>query len=264
MIERCRKFAFGSAIAFVFAISVQLSPAAQAINASGPPKPSPTVPFVGCKSDGQVGPLKSPIGRRKVVSLPAKSVQQLAYYKAEYGAGALAPRDWYCFSTYGSNGSTLYISPTPPNPADLFSTTWKGIAGPAIQISSSIGDTSGRFEVAQIIARVFPGYKEFVRNVIEEGIEPASSFPFGPYPKDKLTYRSPKIVEYETPADTDGLGTNSRLQKSADPIRGTAILVGQVPDLVLLSVRLPPQQRNLTRIIMQQVEYDAAHPTKSN
>jgi hypothetical protein len=75
--------------------------------------------------------------------------------------------------------------------------------------------------------------------VIALGIEPASDFPFGPYPNDKLTYKNKETVEYETPAHTDGLGTASRLQKNADPIRGAAILVGPDTDLLSLSVRLP-------------------------
>ena len=40
---------------------------------------------------------------------------------------------------------------------------------PAIQLSYSIGDTSGRFEVARIVARVFPKYQGYVQHVIAEG-----------------------------------------------------------------------------------------------
>jgi hypothetical protein len=67
------------------------------------------------------------------------------------------------------------------------------------------------------IARVFPAHRAFVRKVIAEGIEPTSDFPFGPYPNDKLTYKNKEMVEYETPAHKDGLGTQSRLQKSYWP-----------------------------------------------
>jgi hypothetical protein len=34
--------------------------------------------------------------------------------------------------------------------------------------------------------------------LIAEGIEPESDFPFGPYPKDKLIYKSEELVEYQT------------------------------------------------------------------
>jgi len=215
------------------------------------------VPFVGCASDGQAGPLQAPAGQSKLVGIPAGVGQRLAYYKAEYGAGVLAPRGWHCFSAYGSDGSNLFVSPDPIDPKAPFSDSWKGFSGQAIQISDIVGGTSGRFEVAQIIARVFPDYKAFAENVIAEGIEPASSFPFGPYPKDKLTYRSKSIVEFETPANAQGLGTRSRLQANANPIDGVAILSGEETDLVLLSARLSERDHDLIPTIVEQVEKES-------
>ncbi len=216
------------------------------------------VPFVGCASDGQMGPLKAPAGKSKAVAIPAGVAARLAYYKAEDGDGVLAPRGWHCFSTYGSNGSNLFVTPDPIDPKAPFSDSWKGFSGQAIQISYSSGGTSGRFEVAKIIARVFPEYKAFAENVIAEGIEPASSFPFGPYPTDKLTYRSKSVVEFETPANTAGLGTDSRLQSNASAIDGVAILSGADTDLVLLSGRLSEKDHDLIPLIVQQVESEAA------
>ncbi len=70
-----------------------------------------SIPFVGCGSDGQLGPVKAPQGQRKLVAISADLAQQLAYYKSEYGIGVVAPRGWHCFGTYGSNGSTLYVTP---------------------------------------------------------------------------------------------------------------------------------------------------------
>lgn len=243
----------------VFLVACLFGPCVPAALAASAPKAEVPVPFVGCKSDGQVGPLKAPVGKSMVVSISTEAAEKLAYYKAEDGFGVLAPRGWYCFGTYGSNGETLYVSPGPIRGDEVLSAEkWKGFSGPAIEASRQIGDTSGRFEVAKAIARVFPAHDAFVRKVIEERIEPASAFPLGPYPKDKLTYRSKSIVEYETPADTTGLGTQSSLLKNADPIRGVAILVGQVPDLVYLAVRLPPEARDLAPIIVQQVERNAA------
>jgi len=178
-----------------------------------------TVPFIGCKSDGQVGPLKAPKGSAKIVSLSPELARELAYYKAEEGIGVLAPRGWYCFGTYGSNGSNLYVAPEPIDPKLVFTTDkWTGFAGPVIQLTVEDGGTSGRFGVAEVIARVFPAHMSFVQDVINEGIEPASSFPKGPYPNGKLTYKSKEIVEYDTPANTEGLGTKSWLQKNDQPI----------------------------------------------
>jgi hypothetical protein len=179
---------------------------------------------------------------------------QLAYYEAEDGPGVLAPRGWNCFEAYGSNGGSLLVAPQPINSELVFSDNWKGFDGPAVQLSVDSGGTSGRFEVAEIIARVFPAYKAFVTRVIAEGIEPASSFPFGPYPKDKLIYKSNKIVEYQTPPNTDGLGTKSRLQKNSIPISGVAILEGADTNLIQLSARLPLDLADLTPTIIQQVE----------
>jgi hypothetical protein len=117
-----------------------------------------------------------------------------------------------------------------------------------------------------MIARVFPAHRSFVRKVIAEDIEPASNFPSGPYPNDKLNYKSKEFVEYQTPPQTEGLGTQSRLLKNADPIGGIAMLVGEdpktgePPSLLFLAVRLPSQMTNLTSAIIQQTEYEGTHP----
>lgn len=222
------------------------------------------IPFVGCRSDGQLGPMQAQRGTSRRVPIAAGAAQRLAYYKAEDGDGVLAPRGWYCFGTYGSNGETLYVSPDPVQGADLLSPEWKGFTGPVVQLSGESGDTSGRFGVARMMARVFPSRRGFVRKVIAEGIEPAATFPFGPYPADELTYQGKDLVEYETPPETEGLGTQSRLLKGSDPIRGLAILVGDVPDLVYLAVRLRPGMADLSPIIIQQAEQKAAKTSPKN
>jgi hypothetical protein len=212
------------------------------------------VPFVGCKSDGQEGLLTAPKGTPKAVDLSSELAGRLAYYKAEYGSGVLAPRGWYCFSTYGSNGSSLFVSSEPIDEKQFFSSDWKGFAGPVIQVADSSGDTSGRFTVAKIIARIFPDRMKFVSDVVSEGIEPASSFPVGPYAADKLQRRGKEIVEFETPANTKGLGSQSLLVINSSPIQGVAILSGEGPDLVQLSMRLPNNYQSLSRAITQQLE----------
>ncbi|MGO9438183.1 MAG: hypothetical protein ACLP00_28260 [Terracidiphilus sp.] len=221
------------------------------------------VPFVGCKSDGQVGPQDAPIGKPKTIAISPQLAQRVAYYKASDGEGVLGPRGWYCFGTYGSSGSNLYVTPMPLKSADLFSNSWKGISSFGIQISVSNGDTSGRFEVAQIIARVFPAHSAFVRRVIAEGVEPSTSFPYGPYPADKLTYKSKETVEYITPPNTEGLGTKSFLIKDADPIDGVAILTGEELSLTHLSVRLSPEMSDLLPVIIRQVEQDISQSVSS-
>jgi hypothetical protein len=50
------------------------------------------------------------------------------------------------------------------------------------------------------------------------------------------------------------------LLKSAAPIYGVAILVGDVPDLAYLAVRLPAEMDDLVLPIIQHVERDAEKP----
>lgn len=217
------------------------------------------IPFVGCKGDGQVGPEAAPRGGIKRVQIDAAAAPRLAYYKAASGPGVLGPLGWFCFATYGSNGSTLYVSPTPLSSAVLFSDQWKGFTGSAIQLSVSIGDTSGRFAVARMIARVFPSRSRFANEVARERIEPADDFKHEPFPADRMTYRSRNVVEFETAAGQPGLGTGSWLTVNGRPIRGVAILVGETPDLVQLSMRLPDDAGNLYQLVVHQVEADAVH-----
>ncbi len=209
------------------------------------------------------GPQPAPSGKSLAAAIPASVAQGLAYYKAEYGPGALAPRGWNCFSIYGSDGSNLYVTPDPIDTTMLSSLDWKGFTGQVVEVSDLDGGTSGRFEVAKVIARVFPAYKTFAQNVIAEGIEPASDFPFGPYPNDKLTYRGKNIVEFDTPPNAQGLGTDSRLQMNASPIDGVAIIAGADTDLVQLSARVPATDSDLIPAMVAQVESDAA-ATPSN
>jgi hypothetical protein len=120
------------------------------------------------------------------------------------------------------------------------------------------GGTSGRFEVARFIARLFPAQKAFVQSVINEGLEPASNFPFGPYPKDKLTIRSDKVVEYQTPPNSEGLGTMLGLPKNDNPIDGVVILFsGDGFNVLHLAVRLPSDMHELTSHIVKQWEQNS-------
>jgi len=220
-----------------------------------------SVPFIGCRSDGQVGPQEAPNGTSVSVRLSRKAARELAYYQSAQSLGVLAPRGWYCFGTYGSGGEALFVSPRPIDADNMFSADRGGFTGPAIQISHSFGDTSGRFDVARIAARVFPAYKEFVTAVMEEFDQSVSSLPSGPYPTDRLLYKSKTVVEYRTPAQTEGLGTHSRLRKNGSPIDGVAILFGETPDLLLLSVRLPAEFNGLASAIVHEVERSSARGT---
>ena len=122
-----------------------------------------------------------------------------------------------------------------------------------MQIDNLDGTTFGRFEVAHVIARVFPAHRAFVRNVIET-FGGASDYKFRPYPDDKLIKQTDRLVEYQTPRHSEGLGTMSRLRANSDPIDGVAILEGKNPDLLMLRARLPRELHDLTPTIIQQIE----------
>jgi hypothetical protein len=210
------------------------------------------VPFVGCASDGQSGPVAAPKGAPKSVALDAAAASQLAYYQAQDSFGVLAPRGWNCFYVYGSNGSSLMVSPTALNGAlDV------RLGGAGVVATLYIGGTSGRYDVAKYSARLFAKQEQkFIAGVIAEGIEPKQNFPSGPYPADKLAYKTPLLVEFETPGNKDGLGASDRLQKNAQAILGMAMLKATPigPDFFLLTVRLPASQAGLATAIVAQAE----------
>jgi hypothetical protein len=210
------------------------------------------VPFVGCASDGQSGPVAAPKGAPKSVAIEAAAASQLAYYQAQDSFGVLAPRGWNCLYVYGSNGSSLVISPTALSGAlDV------RFGGAGVIETVYIGGTSGRYDVAKYSARLFAKQEQkFIAGVIAEGIEPKKNFPFGPYPADKLAYKTPLLVEFETPGNKDGLGTSDRLQKNAQPVLGMATLKpdSDGPDFFLLTVRLPTNQAGLATAIVTQAE----------
>lgn len=192
------------------------------------------------------------------VPITATQAQQLSYYKAEDGPGVLGPRGWQCFSTYGSDGSTLYVAPQMPQHKAFFNDSFKGFTGPVIQLSIMSGGTSGRFSVADTIALVFPAYLPLAWKVQVE--PPTHELPTMKYPKDKLHYLSEAIAEYRTPAGIEGFGTWSKLLPSDLPISGVALLTGADTDCVDLSVRLPSELSSLGPAIIEHVVSENRNP----
>lgn len=207
------------------------------------------VPWVGCPSDGQQGPQPAPVRDRHATTpaLPAAIARQLAFYVSDELA-TLAPRGWHCVGLAGSNGSFLIVTPAPHRAPELLSGTSR-LRGPAVQIAVSFGGTSGRFEIANVIARAFPAHLDFARRVAAEGL--SEPLPAGPYPADRMVQLRPMAVGYTTPAGQQGLGTDSRLAPDDRPIDGLAVLHpdGDM-DLVKLDVRLPTAQAGLATAIL--------------
>ena len=50
----------------------------------------------------------------------------------------------------------LFVTPEAINANAFFHGTWKGITGPGVTVLTRLGDRSGRYDVANIAARVFP------------------------------------------------------------------------------------------------------------
>lgn len=223
-----------------------------------------SIPFIGCPSFGQIEVLEAPKGTSEPVPIREQDGQALAYYKSADGISVLAPRGWYCQGVSGSGGAALFLGPRLIVDS---SSGWEGLGGAAMEVNDISGENSGRYEIAEVIARVFPAYRQFARQVWEYLDSP---LPSGPYPKDTLTYRGNTVVEYRTPARTEGLGNfHSWLGKNDLPIAGAAILLidsphpsGNVPHLLLLSVRFPRDLARLTPTIVRYVERDAVAATR--
>ena len=234
---------------------------AQGANAAARRQTPVSVPFVGCASSGQVQRLEAPKGTSRRLTIRSSDAEALAYYRSADGLGLLGPRGWYCLGLSGSSGYVLYLSPQPIH-RDMSGT--HGLEGPAIEISHTTNEASGRYTIAEIIGRVFPAYWTLEKRALNWTDLPFRlPFPLRPFPNDTLTHRGKTIVEYETPAQTQGLGNfQSWLRKNDLPIRGVVMLVGdppnvrEGPDLVLLSVRLAPSLSRLIPVIVGQVERD--------
>jgi hypothetical protein len=98
------------------------------------------VPFVGCPTHGQVETLEPPRGEPVAVPVSVKAARDLAYYKAEHGLGALAPRGGYCSGTQGSTVDLLLIT---REPFDVATRRFRAFDGPAIELSIASGAGSG-------------------------------------------------------------------------------------------------------------------------
>jgi hypothetical protein len=207
------------------------------------------VPFVGCPGTGQVGPAAPPSGDPvPPVDVAPAIGAQLAYYKGANGPGVFAPAGWHCRQWYGSNGSIIAV--TPAALPDSFPP--KRIAGPGVEVMFRFGDTSGRFEVAEISARFFPDtMRDFVRQVRAEQMVPDSEFNLKPYSNDAVKRIDDRMVEFATPPRRAGFGTEGLLQQSDEPITGIVALNPPTEDtgLSVLWVRLRAGQESLSATI---------------
>ncbi len=212
-------------------------------------RPSPTVAFVGCPADGQLGPQEPPSAPAVEVGLDAELALQLAYYKGAYGPGVFAPAGWHCRTWYGSAGAYTVATPeVPPVNGDLAHT----LTGPGVEVEEKSGGTSGRFAVAVVSARLFPDLmREFIRQVRAEKLIKDSAFEVRPYPDDVLHPITDNMIEFITPASRPGFGTEG-LAESDLPIHGVAAIADPhgEPSLLVLRSRLPTGQDRLNATLV--------------
>ena len=197
-----------------------------------------------------MGFIAPPRGSSQVVPLDPSTALKLAYYKGENARGMIGPRGWHCQVWYGSSGSTILISPTAIDsgkfgPLDLH--------GDAVEFVFLDGGTSGRFGVARCASRLFPKIAaSFVQRVKSEGIEPASTFELGPYTGDSIRYSDGLSLEFSTPAQEAGIGTEGNLAPSQNVIRGFVVLDSTGDwGLSILRVRVGVQTTHLAEAIIK-------------
>lgn len=214
------------------------------------------VAFAGCAADGQAGPQAAPSGASVPLSIPSRVAAELTYYRSPQ-LGVLGPRGWHCFEIYGSGGVTLWVTPEPIDRTRIFlHEDYPLFTGPVIQLRQNHGQTSGRFRVAEVVVRVFPAHVRFVREVQALYESSGSGYTFGPYTTDLLTYKNREVVEYTTPANKDGLGTDYCVMKNDASIRGVAVLTLPDYELFHLQVRLGRAMDALVPFIVRQAERD--------
>ena len=228
---------------------------AEGEKASAPAADPRRVPFVGCEADGQAGPLNAPQAARDELPL-ADAGGKLAYYQAQKGPGVLGPRGWKCYGWYGSNGAFVVVGPE----LEVLKTLGGPFGSPRIVAQAVDGDTSGKYEIAGAVARVFPKYKSFVDKIVADDNIPAAYYVFEPYPADSLHYLSDEAVEFETPAHSEGLASDA---EDAYPTSGFVMLrtekaeedsAPQIEGMDRLDIQLPPKLQALSGKIREQFE----------
>jgi hypothetical protein len=232
-------------------LSVVLGLACAAIAAAATPDTQQRVPAVGCPANDLAAGARLQSGESMAAPVEQRIAGQIAFYQAEHSPGVYAPRGWSCHSWSGSNGSFLVVTPKRIEPPYFPLPT---ITGPAVSIDTSDGGTSGRFHVAIVAAQLFPLVgSEFIARVRDEHLISDKSFEVQAYPDDQLRYLSDRFVEYTTPANRTGLGTDGLLDTSDLPVRGLTLLnlAAEVNTLIEVRVRLPPGLNPVASTIVQ-------------
>jgi len=203
------------------------------------------IPFVGCPMDTRENSLPAPAQAQDDPTLPDSVAKNLAYYRAVYGWGMVAPSGWYCYGYAGDLTFTFLLSPYPITGKDREGDI--KLHGPGIELEYYNNDNM-KIAVAIVAARLFPAHRAFVERVIKENALPARDYTFGPYPADHLIRRSADDVIYITPPGKQGMGTQGNMAPSNAAITGEAVIGDG--GVMLINIRLPARQKFLTTTIL--------------
>ena len=209
------------------------------------------VPLVDCPTNEQPGHSAPRVGVSMPAAVDGRQAEQLAFYRSLNSPGVYAPRGWSCHGWDGSNGTILVVTPRPlappfyPPPA---------IAGPAVMIQSSDAGSSGRFHVAIVAAQLFALIADqFIATIRQEHVISDSALQAVPDPDDQIQYISDRLVQFTTPANRTGLGTDGMFALSDWAVRGLIILnlERDVNSLTEVRVRLPAPLNAVAATVVQ-------------
>ena len=210
----------------------------------------PPLQTISCDSDGQMGFVSGPKLAGIEPAVSSWAFRYLSYFTTG-SISVLAPKGWRCVGSYGSNGEGLVVTEK-PQPINVLNRSSVDIG---VQISHSNAETSGRFKVARVIARLFPNAKNFALSVINEDGGDPKDYPFGYFKDDVVEQKNEYVVDYTTPANIDGAGNKfSLVAKGGFPIHGTAMLVSD--GLVFLTVKLPLELQSLIGPIIERTQWE--------
>ena len=209
------------------------------------------VPLIECPTNDQPGAARPGGGASMPVPVDGRMAQQIAYYRSLRSPGVYAPRGWQCRGWDGSNGTILVVTPRRLEPPFF---PLPVITGPAVMIQSSDAGSSGRFHVAIVAAQLFALIAdEFIATIRQEHVISDAAFQPEPHPDDQIQYISDRLVQFTTPANRTGLGTDSLFEMSEWPVSGLIILnlENDVNSLTEVRVRLPPALNAAAAAIVQ-------------
>jgi hypothetical protein len=112
---------------------------------------------VGCVAQGQLEDFKAPTGTPHLAAIRAENAQKLAYYRAAIDLGVLSPRGWYLRRFLRLKWRRPLAEPGIDQPSRA---GMEGVFRTGHRDYHISSGASGMYDVAELLARVFRGYKD--------------------------------------------------------------------------------------------------------